>query len=442
MTLLKMTACEIGDAIEQGMLDPVEVTETYLEAIAANPRTDDIYTAVTVARARASAIAARTRSKSGQRTGRLDGVPMSWKDLFDSAGTATEAGSDLLKNRIPKADATLLDFAEKTGLPCLGKTHMSELAFSGLGLNPITKTSPNINDPDCVPGGSSSGAAASVAFDLAPVAMGSDTGGSIRTPSAWNDLVGFKPRHGTLSMTGAVALCPKFDTAGPLARSVEDAAEVFALLNRSEPVDLLAKDARILKLAVLQTSALDDLDAAVANGFDTALSDLAGAGVSLTDLDHSETAKAMALSPVLFATEAYATWQTTIENAPEKMFPQILERFRSGAAHSGVDYVQAWQSLQRYRQSFKAQFANFDAVILPTVPIMPPKIERLMTDAQYYKSANLMALRNTRIGNLMGLSGISLPCREPSVGIMLLHPHGSNDALLSTAAVIAPILKG
>jgi aspartyl-tRNA(Asn)/glutamyl-tRNA(Gln) amidotransferase subunit A len=187
---LGMTAAELGRGIAGGRIGPVALAEAYLAAIDAHPHRDRIYARVTADRARAEAQAAEARAKAGQRLSPLDGVPVSWKDLFDTAGTATEAGSQLLKGRVPEADALVLRNATALGLVCLGKTHMTELAFSGLGYNPMTATPPCVNDHDAVPGGSSSGAAASVTFGLASAGIGSDTGGSVRVPSAWNDLVG------------------------------------------------------------------------------------------------------------------------------------------------------------------------------------------------------------------------------------------------------------
>jgi aspartyl-tRNA(Asn)/glutamyl-tRNA(Gln) amidotransferase subunit A len=184
----------------------VALTEAYLDAITAHPLRDRIYARLTRDRALAEATAAAARAKTGHRRGPLDGVPLSWKDLYDTAGVATEAGTALMAGRIPAKDAQVLQNATAAGTVCLGKTHMSEIAFSGLGYNPVTATPPNVNDPDGLPGGSSSGAAASVAFGLAPGAIGSDTGGSIRLPSGWNDLVGFKPAHGFHPLDGVVPL--------------------------------------------------------------------------------------------------------------------------------------------------------------------------------------------------------------------------------------------
>ena len=183
---LWMTAAELGRGIGAGVIDPRDLTEVYLGAIAAHPEAARIYARTMPERARAEAEAAAERARAAVRRGPLDGVPVSWKDLFDTAGVATEAGSRLLEGRTPDRDAALVARGARAGLVALGKTHMTELAFSGLGINPVTATPPNINDPELAPGGSSSGAAASVAFGLAAAAIGSDTGGSVRVPSAWN----------------------------------------------------------------------------------------------------------------------------------------------------------------------------------------------------------------------------------------------------------------
>ena len=274
---LTMTASDLGRGIDGGSIDPVELTEVYLSAIDAHPHSNRIYAQVTHNRARAEAKEARNRAKFGLRRSLLDGVPISWKDLFDSAGTATEAGSALLKNRVPETDAVVMRNATAMGTVCLGKTHMSELAFSGLGLNPITSTPPCIHDETAVPGGSSSGAAASVAWGLAACGIGSDTGGSVRIPAAWNDLVGLKTTAGRLSLEGVVPLCLKFDTIGPLARSVEDAAQMLALLENGSPADLRGAILKGRRFASLQTVALDNLREAPRAAYEESLRRLAEA---------------------------------------------------------------------------------------------------------------------------------------------------------------------
>ncbi len=247
--------------------------------------------------------------------------PISWKDLFDTAGIATESGSALLKGRTPNRDAEVLEVATQGGLVCLGKTHMSELAFSGLGLNPVTATPPCINDESAVPGGSSSGAAASVAYGLAPAAIGSDTGGSVRIPAAWNDLVGLKTTAGRISLRGVVPLCERFDTVGPIARTVEDCAHLLAAMEGGRPTDLGGASLVGTRLLVLETVALDDLRDRPAQGFEDACTRLSTAGADLHQAKIPEVAEAMGLAAALFTAEAYGIWRDEIEAAPQKMFP-------------------------------------------------------------------------------------------------------------------------
>ena len=233
------TAAELGREIAAGRIDPVALAESCLEAIRSQDEDGRIYARLTGERALEEAKAAARRAREGRLAGPLDGVPVSWKDLFDTAGTATESGTPLLAGRIPDKDAEVLRRAGIAGTVCLGKTHQTELAFSGLGINPNTATPPNKGMPGHAPGGSSSGAAASLAHGLAPIAIGSDTGGSVRIPACWNSLVGLKTTHGVLPNDGVVPLCPGFDTVGPLARTVEDAALMFAALGGGE-ADLAA----------------------------------------------------------------------------------------------------------------------------------------------------------------------------------------------------------
>ncbi len=425
-----MTAADLGRDIDRGRINPVELTEYFLDAIATHPLAPRIYARTTEQRARGEAMGAAGRAKMGLRRGLLDGVPLSWKDLFDTAGTPTEAGSALLKHRTPTRDAQVLHIATLQGSVCLGKTHMSELAFSGLGLNPVTATPPSINDDQAVAGGSSSGAAASVANGLAPAAIGSDTGGSVRIPAAWNDLVGLKTTHGRLPTTGVVPLCEQFDTVGPLAHTVEDCALLFSLLDGSKPIDLTPPPLTGLNLAVLETVALDDLRDRPARGFDDALTRLARAGATLTRITASEVPQAMSLAGFLFTAEAYGIWGPTIEAAPDKMFPRILERFRTGASIKATDYVAGWRLLQTLRASFTAATARFDAILVPTSPILPPNAQRLMTDADYYVTENLLALRNTRIGNMLNQCVLTLPTSQPSCGLSLMCPPGQEERLL------------
>jgi aspartyl-tRNA(Asn)/glutamyl-tRNA(Gln) amidotransferase subunit A len=431
---LEMTACDLGRGIAAGDIDPEALTQTYLDAINAHPLKDRIYARTTEKRALAEASAASKRAKAGNRLSLLDGVPISWKDLFDTAGTGTEAGSNLLKQRVPDADARVLANATSMGLICLGKTHMSELAFSGLGHNPSTATPPCVNDAAAVPGGSSSGAAASVAFHLAAAGIGSDTGGSVRIPAAWNDLVGLKTTAGRLSLDGVVPLAPRFDTVGPLARSVEDAALMLAALDGGRAADLRGATLTGLRFADLRTVVMDDLRDAPGAAHEAAVARLRAAGAVVEELGAPEVAEAMPLSPVLFAGEAYGLWRDVIEAAPERMFAPIRERFRGGAAFSAVDYVCAWRRLDGLRADWRARVAGYDAVLMPSAPNLPPDHDRLLRDEEYYVTENLLTLRNTRVANLMGLCAVTLPTGVPSCGLMLCGAPFGEERLLRVAA--------
>lgn len=438
---LTMTAADLGRAIGEGQIDPLALTQTYLEAIESHPLKDRIYVRVTSDRALAEARAASERAQSGHRLSSLDGVPISWKDLFDTAGIGTEAGSNLLKGRIPERDAPVLRNATAAGLVCLGKTHMSELAFSGLGHNPSTATPPCVNDEGAVSGGSSSGAAASVAFGLAAAAIGSDTGGSVRIPAAWNDLVGLKTTSGRLTLEGVVPLAEKFDTIGPLCRSVEDAALLLSALEGGPATDLHNPPLEGLKLAVLKTVALDDLEDAPRAAFEQSLDRLRDAGLSIGEVELPEVTEAMPLSGCLFTTEAYGRWRDVIEADPDAMYAEILERFRLGKGFSGPDYVAAWDKLTQLRRRYAQSAAGFDALLLPSAPILPPNLKRLTEDHDYYVRANLLALRNTRIGNLMGLSALTLPTGTPSCGLMLLGQPMGEERLLRIGAALEETLS-
>lgn len=437
---LWMTAADLGRGIGSGEIDPIELTETYLAAIDAHELSYRIYTVVTHDRAREEAKAASARAANGQRLGPLDGVPVSWKDLVDSAGIVTQAGTRLMDGRVPDADAEVLRNATAQGLVCLGKTHLSEIAFSGLGYNPMMETPPCVNDPDAVPGGSSSGAAASVAFGLAAAAVGSDTGGSVRIPSAWNDLVGLKTTHGRVSLNGVVPLCLTFDTIGPLCRSVEDAGLMLAALEGAKPADLAQSDLKGRRFAVLKTIAMDDLRDAPAAAFAKAVEQIKGAGGIVEQIELPDLHDAFDMAGPLYCADAYGWWKDRVEAAPEKMFDQILERIRAGQGVLAADYMAHWIRLREIRDIYAKAVAGYDAVIMPSSPTLPPNLERLNTDPEYYRIENLLALRNTRVGNLMGGASLTLPTGTPSCGIMLNGSPGSEEKLLRLGAAVAKAL--
>lgn len=429
-----------GQAILAGLICPVELAETCLAAAAAHPDCDRIYARLTPERAREEAIAAHDRARAGTRRGPLDGVALCWKDNIDSAGIATEAGSRLLEGRLPLTDAEALAGASASGLVCLGKTHMTELAFSGIGVNTVTATPPNALDPALAPGGSSSGTAVAVALGLAPAGIGTDTGGSVRLPAAWNGLVGFMPSPGMVSNTGVVPLCPSFDVVGPITRNVADAAALMAVLTGSKTVDLEGAGAAGLRLMVLDGVPFADARAGPVTAFDEAVARLSGAGARITRAAPPIVEEAMGLAGILFPAEAYGVWAAHIEADPDLMHPPTLKRFRMGREITAPTYVAAWQRLHRLRRDWAAQVAGHDAVLLPTSPILPPETARLLADDAFFMTENLLSLRNTRIANLLGLPAVSVPTGRPACGIMTMGTCGGDRALLRVAAGIEAAL--
>ena len=430
---LEQSAADLGRGIDRGEIDPVELTQTFLRAIETHELGGKVYARTTPDRALAEAEAAKIRANQGIRLSPLDGVPISWKDLFDTAGVATEAGSKMLEGRVPDQDALVLQNANAAGLVCLGKTHMTELAFSGLGLNPVTETPPCVNDGQAVPGGSSSGAGASVAYGLAAAAVGSDTGGSVRIPSVWNDLVGLKTTSGLISLDGVVPLAASLDTVGPLCRTVEDCALMLSAFLGRTPGDLTGATLKGQRFLVLENG-LDGARAEPLAGFSNALERIEAAGAVTEHRSLPCVEAALDLAGILMGTETYATWAPIIEAGEDKMFFQVRERFLAGKTTLGYEYVQALQELDRLRGEWTRAVAGYDAVILPTSLILPPNIERLLTDNDYYVSENLLSVRNTKIGNLLGLSSLTIPTGVPSTGIMFFTPPLAESRLLRIGA--------
>ena len=440
MTDLMDGAAALGRRIAAGEVDPADLAEAAIERIEAHPHGRRIFARLTPERARAEGEAASARARAGRRRGPLDGVPVSWKDLFDSAGVETASGSKLLEGRVPERDADVLAAATMAGTVCVGKTHMSELAFSGLGINPGTGTAPGAHGARLAPGGSSSGAAASVAQGLAAAAVGSDTGGSVRLPAAWNDLVGFRPSFGALSTRGAVPLVERLDTVGPLTRTVEDAGLMVEAMGGARAPDLRGADVSGARLAVLSTVAMEGLSREPKAAFEAACARLVQAGASVETVELAAAADAMELSTTIYAGEAWAIWGARIEAMPGAVWPPIEARIRGGEGLPAAAFIEAWRTLACLRADWRDAFAGFDAVITPTSPIVPPVVADLLADDAAYAAANLAALRNTRIGNLMDCAGLSLPTGAPSCGLQVLVPSGHDGRLLRLGAGMERVL--
>ncbi len=375
------------------------------------------------------------------------GIPVSIKDLFDVAGDTTLAGSTVRK-AAPAAerDARAVARLRAAGFVVIGRTNMTEFAFSGLGLNPSYGTPLNPWDRATgrIPGGSSSGAAVSISDAMAYGALGTDTGGSCRIPAAMCGIVGFKPTASRVPLEGAYPLSTSLDSVGPLANSVACCATLDAVLSGQafEPVPGLA--AGDLNLAVLTNYVTDGLDSTVAGSFERALRALRQAGVKLTDVAVPELTELPEINRKggISAAEAYAWHRPQLATAAAGYDPRVLVRILRGREQDAADYI----DLLNIRADFTARVARrirkFDAVLMPTIPIVAPTVAELQVDDAYVR-ANGLALRNPSIINFINGCAISLPCHDPGtapVGLSLFGLANTDAALLSVAKVVEPIL--
>ena len=437
-----MTALELGYKIATNFIDPVELAEYFLERIKDHDGARSIYVRHTKARALEEAEAARMRVRTGMTRSRLDGVPISWKDLYDTANIPTEGGSPLLVGRTPTTDALVLKRATMAGLVCLGKTNTVQFALGGIGSNPHTGTPPNavMKDAPRAPGGSSCGAAVSVATGLAAAAIGSDTGGSVRVPAAWNCLVGLKTSYGALPLDGVLPLSPTLDTVGPLTKSVADAAEIFGILGARIPVDLEGRNpVNRLRLLSPTNVVWDQADPKVESNTRKALDALASLGAAVvhdTVQAFDEITDAIKHGGIATA-EAYTTWRHLVDTKGAAIDPNVLARFHQGREMSAPDVEIVRAEVRKQAPALYGQLAGFDAVVMPTVAIIPPKLESIDQDPEAYRIANMLALRNTTLGNILPCCAVTLPIQGAiPCGLMVMAPSGHDNRLLRIAATI------
>ena len=451
----RMSALALGAGIGSGAIDPRALTEHFLERIEEVDGDHAIYLRITAARARAEAEAAHRRAQTGLRQSPLDGVPISWKDLYDSAGDVTSHGTPALAERVATSDAKVLARATRAGLVCLGKTNQTEFAFSILGLNPKMGTPPNPFDEAVarIPGGSSSGAAVSVSRGLAAAAIGSDTGGSVRVPAAWNGLVGLKTSFGLLPLEGVLGLSTSMDTVGPLTRDVADSAALFAILDgrfgagNSPAPDLAGSALSRARFALPTTLVWDSLDAGVETTARAAVERLRAAGYAIDETPVPEfdtVGELVSRFGAYHSAECHALWHDVIEARPDLIYAPIWERIRVGAQISATDAARAKQGLAAAAAFLHTRMRQHGVFLMPTAAASPPPIAALEADAEVYRTANVAALRNTRLGNYLNCCALTLPCGRDQngvpVGLMLMAPPGEEEHLLRLGHAIEPVI--
>ena len=444
------SALETGRLLAAGELDAEAECEAALErAAAAGP----VFTRLTAERALAEARAAAARLRAGEPASPLDGVPVAWKDLVDVAGTPTTAASDLRRQLAPAAaDAPAVARLAAAGLVCVGKTNLSELAFSGLGLNPHFGTPPNPLDPARAPGGSSSGSAVAVATGVVPCAIGTDTSGSIRVPAAFCGIAGFKPTAARIDRTGVTALAPTLDSVGPLATSAADLIALDAALRGAAPRPPQPPPG--LRLVLPEGDPVDGAEPEVAAAFAAALAALQRAGA---EIEHrplpalAAAQRAFAEHGSLVAHEAWRAHRELLEHldadeSARGMFDRrVLRRLREGRAlpPGGRD------ALLRRRPALQAALAaQLDGALgaWPTVPHRAPELAPLERDEELFARVNMSTLRNTMTASFLDMPGISLPIGEDPtglpLGLLLSGPPRSDDHVLAAALAVEVALSG
>lgn len=376
----------------------------------------------------------------------LAGLPVSVKDLFDVAGEVTTAGSRVLQNHPPaQEDALAVARLKAAGGAVIGRTNMTEFAFSGVGVNPHHGTPANVADPVVarVPGGSSSGAAVSVASGAAFIGLGSDTGGSIRIPAALQGLVGFKNTTHLVPTTGAYPLSHTLDTACALTRSVSDAILAHEILS-GQHVARSSQPLSAYKLAVVPEVMFEGIEPAVLDAFEAAVRSLKAAGAQIEVLQLPELLEIAGTAPLgnFSAAEAYARQHQMLADHGEMYDPRVYARMQRGGTMSAKDYVQ----LQLWRQGWiarvQARLQSFEALLSPTVPILAPPLAEVAPGAErdeaFFK-VNALLLRNTSVVNLLDGCGLSLPCQAAGqlpVGLMVWHAGGHDEAVLNISLQI------
>lgn len=411
-----------------------------------------VFTEVYAEEARFAAAASDRRAAAGRSLGPLDGRIVSVKALFDVAGDVTAAGSSILRG-LPAAgrDSRAVARLRAAGAVIVGRTHMTEFAFSAVGINPHYGNPGNPHDRSRVPGGSSSGAAISVIDGMAEIALGSDTGGSLRIPAALSGAVGFKPSAGRLPSEGAFPLSPTLDVIGPIAANVADAALLDSILSDGDVPDGDLGPLAPLPLAgqsflVPRGRLFDGMEPAVADAFEEALDRLRAAGAQVVDGSIEAELDALAELDrigVFTAIELAATLADLGITSLDGIDPKTRARIEAGGKAPAADYVRMQRRRAALIRRMDERLTRHPVLLLPTVPMTAPPIAEVLDDAAFHR-VNLALLRNTRVANLFDLPAISLPIPVDGlpVGLMAMGRRGSDRSLLGIAAGIESALPG
>jgi len=445
MTLDVTTIPELAQRLRRREVSAVEITQECLERIERlNPALNAFIT-VMADSALAEARTAEAEILRGEWRGPLHGVPVALKDLIDTAGVRTTAGSALYKDRVPNQDAEVVRRLRQAGAVIVGKNNLHEFAYGGSSLVSYIGDVHNPWDVGRIAGGSSGGSAAAVVAGLAYAAIGTDTAGSIREPAALCGCVGLKPTYGRVSSRGVIPLSWSLDHLGPLAATVEDAAIVLQAIAGYDAADITSADvpvadhisalresSKALRVGVPRGYFFDDLDPEVASAMEHALG-----GISTLVAEVKEVRLDVPTDRTLQAAESYAYHAENVAKTPELYQAETVRRILSGNKVSAAEYIQRRRELEEARRGIGQIFADVDLLVTPTMPMPAPAIADLKADPAALRPAELKLLRNTRPFNVWGLPAISVPCGFTQsglpIGLQIAGPHWREDLVLRMA---------
>jgi aspartyl-tRNA(Asn)/glutamyl-tRNA(Gln) amidotransferase subunit A len=440
---------ELAQALADGTTTSRDLIEDALAKIA-DPAGEGRRTFIKVhsGQARAMADAMDLLRKANRAPGRYAGIPIAVKDLFDVAGEPTPAGSVILADApVASANAPAVARMVAAGFVPLGRVNMTEFAFSGLGINPHhgTPSSPWDRASRRIPGGSSSGTAVAVADGMAAAGLGTDTGGSCRIPAAFCGIVGYKPTARRVPIDRVLPLAPSLDSVGPLAPSAVCCATIDAILAGEAPGASTPVSLSGLRFALPQNMVLDRMDTTVAAAFDSALSRLSDAGAHIQHVRFAAFDELPAVNAKggLAASEGYAWHRHLLAAQGSGYDPRIRIRIARGEHMSAADYIDVLNARARLIAGFDRATAPYDCLVMPSVPIVAPRIADL-DDERAYNNTNMLILRNTSIGNFFDRCAISLPCHrqgDAPVGLMLMGETMGDARLLGIAAAVEAALR-
>ena len=440
---LKNTIGSSRERLNHGKATSAILVEEALERIADPVGEGKLtFTKVYEDQARAAAAAADKLTRSGSWPSPIVGLPISIKDLFDVAGEVTKAGSTVLADSAPaKKDAEVVHRLKQSGAVIVGRTNMSEFAFTGVGINPHYGTPANSFERERrrIPGGSSSGAPISVSDGMALAAIGTDTGGSVRIPAALCGLVGFKPTQRRIPRAGVFPLSPTLDSVGVIANTVSCCAEVDAVLASKNWIENRI-DLSSTTFAVPKNYFLDELDESVARAFESAILKLSASGAKIIDIQLPEIEQIVDVNSRggISAPEAYA-YHRRLGTDFNQYDPLVRERILRGKDINAAEYFDMLHTRERLIEDFNEISKKWDALLCPTVPIFAPEIAALEKDSDLYRKTNRLLLRNPSVVNFVDGCALSIPCHEAScapVGLMLIGRTLQDHALLNIGMAV------